>query len=256
MCSIFRSQKIDPTIEWDGRFRRVVHCFRWRSRVSLDRNTCLEFQFVTLKKIKNLKTAHKVALGAASIAAAGSLTIAVVNLVTDDGADQSPSNSTVDNKGRTSVEGDGPGPRVVCPGDNTHCSVGSQATPRTTFRTEAEPEGKGPWRYKVVDTVTERGDEGLKVRSCAVSDCPGPDSAAQIGFTQLHDTVWVLCQKDTKFQPGAGEETTIWLKVKWPVNEPNSATDLQSSRDDAHTGWMYSGFMEPAAHNGEIPECD
>ncbi|MFF9274275.1 hypothetical protein [Streptomyces griseosporeus] len=194
-----------------------------------------------------MKTGHKIALAGAGIVAAG--TIIAPQLITDDGKKEA---TTSVSGGDMNGDGDG---QQRCQGSHVTCTQGEQPIPENTYRTDTEPSKTGPWAYKVVRTVTQAGDEGLMVRTCNVSDCPGPDSEKQIGLVRVHHTVWVECWEDSGFDGNEGQNITKWYKVKWPTNEPHTAADLESSRDDKYAGWMYSGYMEPAGHNGNIPEC-
>ncbi|MDI9835857.1 hypothetical protein [Streptomyces sp. KAU_LT] len=195
-----------------------------------------------------MKTGHKVALGGAVIVAVG--TIIAPQLISDDGDKKEP-NTSASMGGDMGGNGDGP----RCQGAKVNCPQGSQPIPENTYRTDKAPSEVGPWAYKVVRTVTQAGDEGLMVRTCNVSDCPGPDSARQVGLVRVHHTVWVECWKDSGYDGGEGQGITKWYKVKWPTDQPHSTPDLESSREDKYTAWMYSGYMEPSGHNGKIPEC-
>ncbi|MFF1295803.1 MULTISPECIES: hypothetical protein [unclassified Streptomyces] len=192
-----------------------------------------------------MKTGHKIAIAGACIVAAGTIIAPQLASGDDEGSDKEP---------RTSQSGDlngnGDGPR--CKGS---CTYGGTPIPENTYRNNAAPGPTGPWAYRVVRTVTQAGDEGLMVRSCNVSDCPGPDSARQIGLVLVHRTVWVECWEDSGFDGHEGQGITTWYKVKWPTNRPHKVADLESSREDKYTGWMYSGYMEPAGHDGSIPKC-
>ncbi|MER7968799.1 hypothetical protein ABTX35_07295 [Streptomyces sp. NPDC096080] len=192
-----------------------------------------------------MKTKFKISIAAAIIVAAGS--VAATQLASDEDKNEPHSSVSGD------IHGDGDGPR--CQGTEVNCPQGEQPIPENTYRTDKNPAGSGPWPFKVVRTVTQAGDEGLMVRTCNVSDCPGPDSERQIGLVRVHHTVWVDCWQDSGFDGGEGQNITKWYLVRWPSNEPHTTPDLESSREDKYRGWMYSGYIEPSGHNGKIPEC-
>lgn len=213
--------------------------------IPFTRQECAFFSYHWfLKGKEKMKTGHKIAIVGACIVAAG--TVIAPQLI-DSKGDKKESQTNV---GRDDQSGDGDGNR--CQGT---CSYGNTPIPENTYRTDTAPDIKGPWAYKIVRTVTQAGDEGLMVRSCNVSDCPGPDGARQVGLVLVHRTVWVECWEDSGFDGHEGQGITKWYKVKWPTNEPHKVADLESARDDKYSGWMYSGYMESAGHDGNIPEC-
>lgn len=187
-----------------------------------------------------MKTRNKVILWAAGITATGALTGGIL------------ASQGTDEKNEDTVKGDGDCHVVEAGGDVT---CGGEADKPDTFQGEEAAAHKGPWRYKVVNTFIDGRDEGLRVRACNVDDCAGPDSAERIGIVLQNHTVWVVCKEDSGFNGGEPDGGTTWYKVKWPTNKPTPGIELESSREDPYSGWMFGKYMSPSGHDGKIAEC-
>ena len=110
---------------------------------------------------------------------------------------------------------------------------------------DIEPSGDGPWPFYV--SVNELG---LMVRTTGTMD------GRQIGTAGNGATLWVECQERTDFTPPAIEDVgPVWLRVRWPNNEPDVPTTFNSSPSDRYTGYVYKAYAFPAGHNGHIPNC-
>lgn len=108
------------------------------------------------------------------------------------------------------------------------------------------PKPPGPYAYIVVGV----GSDGLIVRTT------GGKSGRQIGTAVQETAVWVDCRSDTGFDPGAGdtEGGSVWLRIRWPSVKETTAF-LKSQPSDPSVGWIYSGYVVPAGHNGQVPTC-
>lgn len=191
-----------------------------------------------------MKKKNKVILWAAGITAVAS--VAGASIVA---ANQGPSEEK-----KNSGDGDC---RVVADKiRDLDCSRGPKESPDDDFTDEKVKAAGSPWRYKVVNTVVDGRDEGLQVRICNLDDCDGPDSDTRIGILWQNRTVFVICKEDSGFNGGEPKAGTTWYKIKWPTNQPNRESDLESSREDRYSGWVFGKYMSPSGHDGKIAECE
>ena len=118
---------------------------------------------------------------------------------------------------------------------------------RSHPRTTAEPRGRGPWPFVVVDT----DEAGLYARTTGTLD------AQRVGIAPNHRIVWADCVAMSGFTPpGVGGTTDAgptWLKARW--RHQDSQAQAESRPGEEQTAWMYRGYLEPLQHNGSLTPC-
>jgi hypothetical protein len=158
-----------------------------------------------------------------------------------------------DNDNKVSVDDGGGNCINNGTGGQQNC-YSSPTTERDSRSVDQPPQGAGPWAFAVKDTVVDGTDVGLLVRVCNKQDCGcGGGHCAKIGIALNASTVHAMCQEDSGYN--GNDTSSVWLKIKWPSNAPNSMQPFSSSPDDPYWGWVLAKYTMPAGHNGKIPTC-
>lgn len=107
-----------------------------------------------------------------------------------------------------------------------------------------DPQPPGPWPFVVVR------DEGigLKVRTNGMAD------GHAIGGIATHHQAWVVCQRDTGFDPDGNGEST-WYQIAWPANAQPGDGYLESEVSSTGRGWAYASYLAPIATSRSVPNC-
>lgn len=135
---------------------------------------------------------------------------------------------------------------VNCPPPKTPTEIGLEKAIESAAQSTEDPTGAAPWQFTVVRTF----GEGLKVRTS-----PERDGRQIGGIRDLHPA-WVICQHWSGFDPQvSSNKQGLWYLIAWSQTEENSHFH-ESQPSDQHTGWVFSDFLLPEGHNGNVPDCD
>lgn len=121
---------------------------------------------------------------------------------------------------------------------------------------DTPPVGSGPYMFRVYNTVYEGQDLGLRVRSCNQKSCGCEFSKCELrGIAMAGASLYAECQFDSGFNGGEGDLPSVWLKVRWPTNDPGDMGANVGGQNDPYRLWALKAYAQPAGHNGDIPLC-
>lgn len=157
-------------------------------------------------------------------------------------------NTTVTIEGDACVMVDGEGNKQECTSEDNELSEDQTEAIEESAEEGGDPEGDGPWSFVVVNTGSAGGlyvRDGTAEYNNRVQEFNGTEALVLEG-----KPVWVVCSAtgwnmdntaewDWTKTDGGGQ----WFKVNYP-----SAADVGEY-------WMYSAWLAPVGHNGNVPSC-